>query len=125
MTMSKREFQSLVEQAFEALPDNYRTACEGLSIRIEDHASDDVMASLQVSNPYELLGLYHGINLTQKSVFDLPSQPDEILIYRKPIIAFAKARSYELADVVQHVLIHEIGHHLGFSDADMDLIERS
>ncbi len=125
MTVTKREFQSLVEQCFEAMPDDYRSACEGLSIRIEGHASDDVMTSLQVSNPYELLGLYHGINLTQKSVFDLPSQPDEIIIYRKPIIAYAKARQYDLADVVQHVLIHEIGHHLGFSDADMDLIERS
>ena len=121
---NETEFDELVEEAFEALPEVYRDACRGLGIRTEPQASHDVLAALNVSNPFELLGLYHGINLTQKSVFDLPSLPDEVILYRNPILAYARATGRPLAEVVTHVLVHEIGHHFGFSDADMDLIER-
>jgi predicted Zn-dependent protease with MMP-like domain len=70
------------------------------------------------------LGLYHGINLAKKSTFDVQILPNEVIIYREAIAAYAAARGYALQDVVRHVLIHEIGHHFGFSDADMEAIER-
>lgn len=125
MAKSKTDFEAMVERAFEELPEVYRDACRGLGIRTEPQAADDVLAALDVADPYDLLGLYHGINLTQKSVFDLPSLPDEVILYRDPIMAYARATGRPLQEVVTHVLVHEIGHHFGFSDADMELIEQS
>ena len=125
MVVSEAEFDALVELAFADIPEVYRDACRGLGIRTEPHATRDVLTALDVANANELLGLYHGINLTQKSVFDLPSLPDEVILYREPIIAYADATGRPLTEVIAHVLVHEIGHHFGFSDADMDLIERS
>ncbi|MGI9410834.1 MAG: metallopeptidase family protein [Hyphomicrobiaceae bacterium] len=125
MTKSETDFDTIVERAFEELPDVYRDACRGLAIRTEPHASGDVLAALEVANPHELLGLYHGINLMQKSVSDLPSLPDEVILYRDPIMSYARATGRSLNEVITHVLVHEIGHHFGFSDADMELIERS
>jgi len=124
MAESDPDFDTLMERAFEDLPAVYRDACRGLSIRSEPQASSEVLSALEISNSNELLGLYHGVNLTQKSVFDLPSLPDEVILYRNPIMAYARATGRPLAEVVTHVLVHEIGHHFGFSDADMDLIER-
>lgn len=77
-----------------------------------------------MSEPLELLGLYHGVSLTQKSVLDLPTRPDTILIYRLPILAYAKTQRLPVDEVVRHVIVHEIGHHFGFSDEDMEVIER-
>ena len=125
MSKSAAEFDALIAQAFADLPEVYRDACRGLGIRSEPQASSEVLSALDITNPSELLGLYHGINLTQKSVFDLPSLPDEVILYRGPIIAYSRTTGRPLAEVVTHVLVHEIGHHFGFSDADMDLIERS
>lgn len=125
MSASEPKFDVLVEQAFEELPDLYREACSGLGIRTEPIASRDILEALDIRNGNDLLGLYHGINLTRKSVFDLPSLPNEVILYREPIIAYADLTGQPLAEVVSHVLVHEIGHHFGFSDADMELIERS
>jgi predicted Zn-dependent protease with MMP-like domain len=123
MSVSVAEFDELVRAAFEELPEVYRDACDGLGIRTEPHAADDVLQSLEIADPSELLGLYHGVNLARKSVFDLAGLPDEVIIYRNPIIAYARATGQPLADVVRHVLVHEIGHHFGFSDDDMEAIE--
>ncbi len=121
---TEAEFDALVRRSFEGLPEVYRNACQGLTIRTEPQASAEVMTALELLDPYELLGLYHGVNLTQKSVFDLPRLPDQVIIYRNPILAYSKTTGRSLSEVVQHVLIHEIGHHFGFSDADMELLER-
>lgn len=124
MSDHEAKFEALVEQTFDALPEVYRNACAGLGIRTESEASGDILQALGISDPSELLGLYHGINLTQKSVLDLPSLPDEVILYREPIISYARATGRPLMEVVNHVLVHEIGHHFGFSDADMELIEQ-
>ena len=125
MVKSEADFDSLVERAFEDLPEVYRDACRGLGIRTEPQASNEVLAALDVADPYELLGLYHGISITRKSVFDLPSLPDEVILYRNPITAYARTTGRPLAEVITHVLAHEVGHHFGFSDAEMDWVERS
>ncbi|MGI9523527.1 MAG: metallopeptidase family protein [Hyphomicrobiaceae bacterium] len=124
-SISAADFDALVARSFKDLPEIYRDACRGLGIRTEPQASKEILSALGVADPNGLLGLYHGINLTQKSVFDLPSLPDEVILYRDPILACANATRRPLAELVAHVLVHEIGHHFGFSDADMDLIERS
>jgi predicted Zn-dependent protease with MMP-like domain len=121
--VDEAKFDELIALAFEELPATYREACRGLAIRSEALPSPETLAALELDNPYELLGLYHGLNLARKSTFAISTEPDVILIYRLPILAYADASRFELADVVRHVLIHEIGHHLGFSDDDMEAIE--
>ncbi len=125
MTVNEKQFDALVQAAFEDLPEVYRQACHNLTIRTEALASREVMAALGLGDPHQLLGLYHGINLARKSTFDVPMLPDEVIIYRTSIKAYAEAKGYALDTVVRHVLIHEIGHHFGFSDDDMEAIEQS
>lgn len=124
MASSEEVFDTMVRQAFEELPTEYRKACKDLTIRTETLAASEVMAALRLESPYQLLGLYHGINLAKKSTFDVQMLPNEVIIYREAILAYAAARGHRLQDVVRHVLVHEIGHHFGFSDADMEAIER-
>ena len=121
--MDEAAFQKLVEAAFDELPQHFRAAAREVAIRAEALPDRETLAALEIEDPYELLGLYHGISLAHKSVLDLPNQPDMVFLYRLPIIAYAQAHGYELADVVRHVLIHELGHHFGFSDDDMETIE--
>ena len=124
MTISEDAFDRMVQQAFEELPTEYREACSDLTIRTEPLAGPELMSALHISNPYQLLGLYHGVNLAKKSNFQVQLLPNEVLIFREAISAYAAGRGNALQDVVRHVLIHEIGHHFGFSDADMEAIER-
>lgn len=123
MTIDARTFETLVQQAFAELPEVYREACRDLVIRSPDLPSAATSAALELDDPYQLLGLYHGINLAQKSVLDLAPMPDMVEIYRLPIAAYAAANGFAIETVVRHVLIHEIGHHFGFSDDDMEAIE--
>ncbi len=90
---------------------------------MEDFATDEVLEQLGIGSPYELLGLYHGVSLNHKSVMDLPRQPDMVFLYRRPILEEWADSGEALGDLITHVLVHEIGHHFGFSDDDMERIE--
>jgi predicted Zn-dependent protease with MMP-like domain len=125
MSTNKHNFEQLIQGAFDRIPEMFRVVCSEVVIRADDFASEEVLSALEIQNPYHLLGLYHGVNLAHKSVLDLPTQPDMVLLYRKPIIAYSEKTKTPLAEVIQHVLVHELGHHLGFSDADMEAIELS
>jgi predicted Zn-dependent protease with MMP-like domain len=120
---TQQEFEAVAQEVWDALPDHFREIAGNLSIQIEDFASRDTLGHLGIRGRYGLLGLYHGLGLPFKSVWDLPHGPDMIFLYRIPILAFAHAGMEPVRDVIQHVLIHEIGHHFGFSDADIDAIE--
>jgi predicted Zn-dependent protease with MMP-like domain len=97
--------------------------CGDLVIRIEDFATDEVLDALGIEDPFGLTGLYHGVSLDKKSVADLPRGPDMVMLYRRPILDEWAEGEEELGHLVTHVLVHEIGHHFGFSDADMAAIE--
>jgi predicted Zn-dependent protease with MMP-like domain len=117
------DFEALAAEAYARLPAEFREKSSDLLIRVEDFATEDVLQSLGIANAYELLGLYHGVSLNHKSVMDLPRQPDLVFLYRRPMLEEWAESGEVLGDLITHVLVHEIGHHFGFSDDDMERIE--
>jgi len=117
------DFQELAAAAWERIPAEFRDKSKDLFIRVEDFATDEVLQALGITSPFDLLGLYHGVSLNHKSVMDLPRQPDMVFLYRRPILEEWAQGGESLGNLIAHVLIHEIGHHFGFSDDDMARIE--
>jgi predicted Zn-dependent protease with MMP-like domain len=117
------EFEELAAQAWERLPQEFRAMCEGVVIRIEDFATDEVLKSLGIDSPFDLMGLYQGVSLDRKSVMDSGREPDMVFLYRRAILDYWAESDETLGSLVTHVLIHEIGHHFGLSDADMVALE--
>ncbi len=118
------DLERLAIAAWERLPDDVRRACGDLVIRIDEFASEEVLNSLGIESPFELIGLYQGVSLDRRSVSAPPREPDMVFLYRRAILDYwSDAGDEALGDLITHVLIHEIGHHFGFSDADMEEIE--
>ena len=117
------EFERLAGLAWDRLPAEFRNLCTDLVIRIEDFATDEVLDELGIESPFELMGLYHGVSLDRKSLLDPPREPDMVFLYRRAILDYWSEGEETLGHLVTHVLVHEIGHHFGLSDADMEAIE--
>ncbi len=120
---SLTDFETIAAGAWERLPAEFRAMCGDLVIRIEDYALDEVLDELGIESPFDLLGLYQGVALDRKSSLDIAREPDMVLLYRRAILDYWAENEETLGDVITHVLVHEIGHHFGLSDADMDEIE--
>jgi predicted Zn-dependent protease with MMP-like domain len=117
------EIEDLAYQAFATIPTVLREQVTGVAIRVVDLADRQTCRDLELDSPYDLLGLYHGVPLDQRSLSDVPQDVDMIFLYRLPLLDYMEETGEELYDVVRHVLIHEIGHHFGFSDEEMEAIE--
>ena len=117
------EFAAAAQQVWDGLPEQFRAALGNVAVHVADFADWDTLHDMRIRDPYDLLGLYHGIGLPSKSVWEPASLPDRIFLYRIPILDYARANGETVKHVIRHVLIHEIGHHFGFSDADMARIE--
>lgn len=117
------DFERMADAAWRRLPKEFRDMCGDLVIRIEELAEDDVLKSLGIESPFDLMGLYHGVSLDKKSVTDVARQPDMVFLYRRAILDYWAEETETLGHLITHVLVHEIGHHFGFSDADMEAIE--
>ena len=115
------EIDRMAREAWAMLPASFRDLAGDVLIRVQDFADDEVLADLDIENPFELTGLYSGIDLTQRSIMDpAPSQP-MVFLYRRPILdEWIERGDVELAELVAHVLVHEVGHHFGLSDDHMD-----
>lgn len=120
---SLADFEAMAAAAWEKLPAPFRALASDVVIRIEDFASDDVLDEMGIEDPFELTGLYQGVSLPGKSVADIPREPDMVFLYRRPILDEWASGDEELGHLIAHVLIHEVGHHFGFSDDDMQDIE--
>jgi len=115
----------MAHRAFAALPEEFRTLTGDVVIQIADWPADDVLVRMRFESPYDLLGLFRGVGRAQAPATPWTGQmPNMIWLYREPILAFWRTRDDSLDDIVAHVLVHEIGHHFGLSDADMERIER-
>jgi predicted Zn-dependent protease with MMP-like domain len=114
------DFEAMARRAFEEMPEEVRAACAGLAIRVEDFADEDVLEDLGIEDPYELTGLYDGIALTERSVLQQATRPDAVWLFRRPILEeWIDRGDVGLERLVAHVLVHEIAHHLGWSDDDI------
>ncbi len=120
---SLAEFERLAAAAWDKLPAEFRQLCNDLVIRVDDFATDEVLDELGLESPFDLMGLYQGVSLDRKSVLDAPREPDMVFLYRRAILDYWAEEDEALGHLVTHVLIHEIGHHFGLSDADMEAIE--
>ena len=117
------DLETLADAAFKSLPAPFRSQIKNVAIRVEDFPDEETEREMGLNSPFDLLGLYRGVALSHKSVSDPSPMPDMIFLYRRPILDYWCETGEDLAYVVRHVLIHEIGHHFGFSDDDMEAIE--
>ncbi|MPZ55640.1 MAG: Zn-dependent protease [Rhizobiales bacterium] len=119
------EFEVMANEAYRRLPEDFRRLCTDLVIRVEDFATDEVLNHLGIRDEYDLLGLFQGIGLPFRSVTAPFEMPNMIWLYRRPILDYWAEHDETLDAVIAHVLVHEIGHHFGLSDADMEAIENA
>jgi len=116
---------ALARAAIGELPAPYRDAAGKVLLRVEDFAPEVFLNDLGIEDPFELTGLYDGIPLTEKSVMDVPVQPDTIWLFRRAILdEWIDRGDIDLAALVAHVLVHELAHHFGWSDDDIAAIDR-
>ncbi len=117
------DFEMAAQAIWDGLPEQFRAMLGNVTVHVADFADAGTLRALRIRDPYGLLGLYHGVGLPFKSTSDPASLPDRIFLYRIPILDYAERNDEPVDRVIRHVLIHEIGHHFGFSDADMAMIE--
>jgi predicted Zn-dependent protease with MMP-like domain len=120
---SLADIEGLAADAWNRLPAEFRKLCRDLVFRVEDFATDDILDEMGIESPFDLMGLYQGVSLDRKSVLDQSQEPDMVFLYRRAILDYWAESDEALGHLVTHVLVHEIGHHFGLSDADMEAIE--
>lgn len=121
---SLEEFGALAKVAFDALPEAFRALCGDVIIHVAEFAEGEMLDDMGIEDPFELTGLYEGVDLTRRSLDDIPSGPNHVHLYRQPILAeWIDNGETPLGELIRHVLVHEIGHHFGLSDDDMERIE--
>jgi len=122
---SLAELEVLAGEVLRHLPKRFRDLCEGLVIQVDDFPSDEVLDEMGAESEFDLLGLFHGVGLPFRSESAAVQMPNMIWLYRRPILDYWAEHDETLGAIVKHVLIHEIGHHFGLSDADMAAIEHA
>jgi predicted Zn-dependent protease with MMP-like domain len=116
-------FERLARQAMRALPDVFRKHLDGVRVRVEDFADDATLKALGIDDAWGLTGLYHGRPWGEQSVWDSGEMPPVITLYRRPLLQELRETGVALEALVNHVVIHEVGHHFGLSDEEMAAIE--
>jgi predicted Zn-dependent protease with MMP-like domain len=115
---------AIAERAFAALPETFRKLAGEVVFRVDDFPAEEVLDELGIEDAFELTGLYQGVDLARRTGFDPSPEPSRVFLYRRPILdEWAERGDVTLEELVTHVLVHEIGHHFGLSDADIETIE--
>ena len=120
------DFETLARQAFEGLPAEFRALVGDVTFAVTEFPEDDVVDELEAESPFDILGLFQGVGLAHASAIpETGSMPNRIWLYRRPILDYWAEHEETLGAVIANVLIHEIGHHFGLSDDDMEAIEEA
>jgi predicted Zn-dependent protease with MMP-like domain len=122
---SLAELESLAGEVFARLPQKFRDLCADIVIQVDDFPSEEVLGEMGAESEFDLLGLFQGVGLPFRSESAPVRMPNMIWLYRRPILDYWAEHDDTLGAIVQHVLVHEIGHHFGLSDADMHAIEQA
>jgi predicted Zn-dependent protease with MMP-like domain len=118
------DFAALAEQAWSTLPEPFRQMAGDVDLRIADFADEDVLDDLEIEDAFELTGLYQGVDLSRRSVFDVTPHRSMVFLYRRPMLdEWAERGDVSLGEMISHVLVHEIGHHFGLTDEQIEAIE--
>jgi predicted Zn-dependent protease with MMP-like domain len=117
------DIEALARAALKTIPEPLRRYAAHIVIRVEEFPDEETQAEMELESPFDLLGLYSGVSLDLKGVSDPPGEVDMIFLYRRPMLDYWCETGEDLGHIVRHVLIHEIGHHFGFSDEAMHRIE--
>ncbi len=117
------DIRMIAERAFGRLPEAFREKLSSLPVLVMEFPDEEILEEMELETPFDLLGLYQGVDLTRKSISDVSSVPDLVLLFRRPILDLWSEGEDTLEALVTHVLVHEIGHHFGLSDEDMEALE--
>ena len=117
------DLEIMAREVFVRLPENFRALCTDLVIQVEDFATDEVLDEMGIESPFDLMGLFQGVGLPFQSESAPTHMPNMVWLYRRPILDYWAEHDETLGAMVAHVLVHEIGHHFGLSDDDMEAIE--
>jgi predicted Zn-dependent protease with MMP-like domain len=117
------EIERLAEAAIARMPEHFRRHLEGVVLRVDDFAEEDVLAELGIEDPFELTGLYSGRPMGEQSSMLSGELMPVIHLFRRPLLDEWVETGVALEDLVTHIIVHEVGHHFGFSDDDMHAIE--
>jgi len=123
--LSIEHFEEIAATTIASLPVAIRAQCEGVVVTVADFATTDQLASVGLIDRWTLSGLYEGRPLPERSIWNESDMPARVWLFRMPILAEMRSRCIDLAELVHHVLIHEFGHHFGFSDSEMHAIEKA
>ncbi|HEX7854243.1 MAG TPA: metallopeptidase family protein [Sphingobium sp.] len=115
--------EALAQRALDAMPEAFRAHLGDILFQVEDFADDEALAALGLEDAWELTGLYEGRPLTEQSIWESGQMPPRIRLFRRPLLEEWVETGVALDDLIAHVIIHEVGHHFGFSDEDMHAIE--
>ena len=118
------DIETLAERALQTIPAELKRQLGPVVIRVEEFPDEETEEEMGLESPFDILGLYRGVSLPRKSLFDPVPDLDMVFLYRRPMLDYWCETGEDLAHVVRHVLIHEIGHHFGFSDEDMERLEQ-
>lgn len=122
-TVSADEMEALAQRVLATLPEPFRRHCIDIVLRVEDFATPEQLASVGLVDRWELSGLYEGRPVPERSVWESGEMPPQIWLFRMPLVAEMRATRVTLEALVRHVVIHEAGHHFGFSDDEMHALE--
>ncbi len=117
------DIEALARDALEDIPAELRRRVQGIAILVEEFPDQETERAMGLESPFELLGLYHGVSLDHKSVIDAPEDVDRVFLYRRPLLDYWCETGETLEAIVRNTLVHEIGHHFGLSDDDMEALE--